>query len=1722
MEMLCFFNSDMVKTVHYLPLNIRMIMRAKIGIAVLVFVIIVVLAIKYTIPKSQVSEKVSTKKETVAKDNAARFYEKIDAYKSIAPSKLQLLEQQVNAKQAFDRKDWYGARENFMRVVANNPQDFQAWLFLCKTLQEMKNLDPTYSEYAEEVNAACAKATQLAKTALDKDLIKQLASPQDPKVKERLHALLNTYPSEFAPYFLDIPQQTEVGTACVSFTYPLLQNRDFHYEDRITLEPKVKDLGVIARGNKLCFEGLQFGENYQLTFKQGLPGEQNTKLEKDQKLPLYIPHRKPTIRFRERGYILSSAGEQVVPFVAVNVPKVQVKIIHVPERNIQSVQANWFSNQIGPWEADSLRDEHGEIIWEGTYFCENELNKTGITGLPIDKMIGKNLEPGVYVIEARVADRSYDSNEYSSQALIVSDIGLSTYSGPDGLHVMARDLNTAKPMEGVLVTLVARNNRELKSGKTDNSGFVHFADSAINGIGGNMPAFLTASRNTKQFTVLNLRNESFDLSDRGAKGSDLNGPVSAYVFSERGIYRPGEIAHINALLRKENGEAEKEVPLTLMIYRPDGVLVQTTVLKDLGIGSYQFDYPINQAAHTGTWSGRVYLDPKAEDIGRFSFEVNDFVPPRIEVKAKSEMKSVLPRESLPILVSAQYYFGPYASDLKVEAESFLSIAKQPFPQWQGYQFGLEEEIFAPLRFNLKPTLTDSKGEATLEAQIDVRPQSSHPLQIETVATVFEVGGRGRQAKQVTEFWHQPFVLGIKPRFSDREVPQNHKAGFDLIALNQQGQLQNKENLSYTLFSEQQDYIWFREGNQWQYEVVTRDRIVSNGKITLTAIEPKLLEVPVASGMYRLEILDDKTGVATSFRFAAGWFYANEAPDKPDILELKVENEKVYVKSPFAGEMVLALGGQTFKSLYTGKIGQEGITLELPALMENVPTGAYLIGTVFRPADIKSAQMPGRAIGLTWFNNDKSLAKHKIDVAIEAPTQAKSKTTIEVNIKVPPEHAHMRVLAALVDEATLSLVDFKSPDPFAYFFSQRELAYQLRDSYGFLINPFGAKPGSFEEGGDGDNANISQRAFAKLPAKSYKVVSLTSGIIDATDKYVLRIPFTIPEYSGKLRLMAVAWDEKGLGHAASNIIVRDEVDIYFVLPRFLAPGDKVNIPLILRNLEGKAGDYSLKLTGEKLNIEKKFSLKKDEEKQIPIDLRFDRQGVKSLQLTLEGPDNFKIERSWEISVRPRVQPLAMQQFGVLAPQKSLTLEESLFKNLENTSYTYLTVGSMPDFGSDELSKELMHYPYLCLEQTTSKMLATGLSSHADKSSLNQAFNQLSSLQKIDGSFGLWSSTNRTESWLSLYASDVMAILEKQGLSMPTAIKDNLNNYVNEIQQTDNISLTAYANYLNAKSAKSTLGALRYFVETHQQQIISKQDQAFIAAAFAYYGEQTLALEWFNKAILAPFANKQDHERYFGSDLRDLSILVTLLAETTKNHPKLFELANNLSAKANESKYLSTQEKAWLIRAAYQLRELQKEYQLDVGGETVKGQQPLQKIYTKADLKKPITIHNQGGNPVFYSLSTQGEPVSLNQLNQQGFTLDHIIYTLKGEEASLKHLKSGERYLVIIKGQRLNDSLRHILLVDLLPAGLEIEEPNLLKDNMVSVFPWLETLTPASRLEGRDDRFVGAYELEGEGRFTAAYLVRAVSKGNFIMPAVYCEAMYQPQNFKYGKEQVLKIE
>jgi uncharacterized protein YfaS (alpha-2-macroglobulin family) len=1689
---------------------------------------------------------------------ADEYLKEIEGDKKMAASKAETLKTQMQAGKAFYANDTYGVIYTLQVVLKNNSKDLQAWIMLVSACSRKELASDNYMK--KKAIPAAINAYRVATDPLEKAAVLQILYTIDgsfqeaykaeltkfgqKKIDEKLRELTADYPRTFGLYDVEIPEKSEVGSACFSFTKPLLKLKSFAYEDYIAIQPQVKDMSVVAKSNRLCLSGLGFGSSYKVTLKKGLAGEGTYKLAEDQTVDLLIKHRKPSIVFRERGYILPAKGPQLLPLKAINVPKVNVSVFRVPLQNLPAVlNQNDFQSQLYPWKVEQLKNEQGEMIASGAFDSNGNIDETVVRGLPLDKILGDKLEPGVYVIQAQAGDKaSHYDDENATQWVVVSDIGLSTYWGPDGLHVMARSLASAKELGDVEVSIIARNGRNLGTIKTDKNGYGRFDDKILSGKDSNQPVFISATFQSKDFTFISFKKEGFDFSDRGVKGRAPAQKADAYVYTERGIYRPGDKVAITALLRDQGGKAMPSVPLTFRIFRPDGVEAFTEVTQEVGAGAHAFVLDTQTSSFTGHWSVAAYLDPKGPEVGRTTFRLEDFIPPRVDVKATIKNKVVHAQESLETDITARYFYGPVASNLKVEGMVELVEATMPFEKWKDYHFGLEEESWTSLKFKADGTTTDEKGQAIITSAINIKPDTTKVLMAKSIATVFEAGGRGRSVTADTLFWHQPYAIGISPQFKDKTSSGNTDASFNLIAVDETGALKDATGLKYALYEETHGFTWFRSGSAWNYEVMIDDKQVATGKVELKGDGPSSLKVPAQFGYYRLEIMDDKTGVASSYRFHAGWGGISEVPDRPDMIEMSLDKttykvgEKAILsmKPPFDGELeIVAIDEKTLHQVYRGKASQKGTHIEVPLNDILQKSGTYLMATVYRPEDIKSEKAAGRAIGLIWVDAKGSMPK--VEVTVKTPNVIQPEKEFEAKVCLSKSIKNPFVTIAVVDEAILQLTEFKTPDPFDYIYDQTKLAFTVRDSYGQLINPFGARPGDFKVGGDG----LQQKALAKLAARTFKTVSLFSGILSDFKEskeegcaQVVKVSFKLPDFSGQVRVMAVAWNDDATGSAESSITVRDDLETYMALPRFLAPGDQTTLIIDAQNLTGVEGTFKLTLKAEgEVVLAKEFSktltLAKDQMVHMPVEIKAKDVGVGKLTLHIEGKD-LVLDKHWEIAVRSPVFHMTRRSSGFLKPGDAVNFNESSNAGFKvGTESLVLNIGSLPTYGADGLRKEMRAYPYACLEQLTSRLVAELYVSDdkRDATRVLDIISQLLSLQHFDGPFSLWSANGSAESWLSMYAMDLLNKGQMDKLEVaPAAINRGMDWIKERLRQDSNdaesLSIKAYGHYILAQQGQGSLGALKYFADNSQEQLKDRDDLTFIGGAFALYGDAASAKVWFDKALAAREESESDYS-FFQSWLSHSAILVTVMADTVQNHPQLMNMALQLSDMAAKTMHLSTFEKGWLIRASSALATLAKPFKLNISGEAKEGTKPLSMTLQADNLKKGIPMKNEGQNPLSYTLSVEGEPMDPSKLPNNGFLISRELYNLNGQAMDLNKVKSGDLLVVVLKGELTEDDTHEILVLDLLPAGFEIEKVKFDESYMKNNFVWLNHLTELSRVEKRDDRYMAAFRLGEKKKFVMTYFVRALNPGVYKYPGASVESMYRPEFTARTPEGILTI-
>lgn len=1465
---------------------------------------------------------------------------------------------------------------------------------------------------------------------------------------------------------------------------------------------------LVQDSKQLCVEGLKHGDRYQVQIRAGLPSDIGETLNKAADLAIYVPDRSALVRFTGKSYVLPSRGQQGIPVVTTNTQKIAVEIYRIGDRNLAAtLQSGDFQRQLSNYEIDAIRDKSGVQVFSGEMDIAGKLNEDVTTAVPVTDATGK-LEPGTYVMVAKPSEKvKGDDGQRATQWFIVSDLGLTAFSGKDGVHAFVRSLADATATADVTVKLVARNNEVLATGTSDAKGYVKFDGAIAKGDGGLAPAILVAEKGAGEYAFLDLTMNAFDLSDRGVKGRDASGPVDAYVYTERGVYRAGEEVNVTALVRDRVGKAST-VPTTLIVTRPDGVEHARVVMNDQGLGGRTHTQPLAKTAQTGTWRVWLHTDPKAPAIAERAFLVEDFVPERLDMKLAAASPTISPDERALINADGRYLYGPPAAALGLEGEVIVKLANKPVEGFVGYHFGQSSDFVNPVRQALDSNLmTDANGKAAIPVALPAIPKTARPLEAEILLKLRESGGRTIERKLTLPVDLKQPRIGIKPLF-DKNVQEDSDAAFDIVQLDGANKPVATDKLEWTLTRLDTNWQWYRRDGNWTYDSVTVKRKVGNGTLTTLASAPAKLAQKIGYGRYQLDVVSkEPNGPASSFQFASGWHTTGEAVDSPEQLDVALDKPtykagdvaKLRVASKLGGRALISVLGQGVHQVKEVELAKGGGEVPVEVGSDWGP-GAYVTALLYRPMDTAEKRMPSRAIGITWLALDQSARELK--VALTLPEKLKSASTLTVPVKIDglASGEDARVVVAAVDLGVLNLTKYETPAPEAWFNAQQKLGFEIRDFYGRLIDGMRADRGKLKSGGDGAGPVMQGNPTVET------VVSLYSGIVKVGADGAAKVEFPLPDFNGTVRVMAVAWSADKVGHTSSDVIVRDAVALTVGAPRFLTLGDDVQLGFDIHNIEGPAAAYKLALSekqgdasNERLTAiaDKSAELKTGERTSQRIAFKPKDVGRVTLKATVSGPNDILIKREMTFDVLPPAGDIKRTTISSLKGKGGkLSLSSDLVHDLiPSRTRINLSVGPAARLDVPSLLTQLDRYPYGCAEQTVSRALplvyANAVAAQigigedkALKERIQKAVTRVFEMQDSSGAFGVWGPST-ADLWLTAYVTDFLTRAKEAATNVPkegfNRALDRLQNFVSYAEDFEKGGEDrAYALYVLARNGRAPIGELRYYADTRLDRFSSPLAKAQIGAALAMMGDKERAERAFNAALAMLSEQSKDtgYRSDYGSTLRDGAALVTLAAETGIAKSETPKLASVI-AKAYETRtYTSTQEQAWMLLAAKALNDDIKGTQLSVDGKPVAG--PLLRGLSPAQLKNGgVTISNDGEAAIDAVVSVIGAALTPEPAVAKGFKIERQAYTLDGQKVDLKSLAGGsadvkqnDRFVMTLKITS-NEAGGRVMVVDRLPAGFEIENPRLVESGAIKGIDWLKSTAQPEHSEFRDDRFVAAF-------------------------------------------------
>ncbi|CAE6888471.1 alpha2-macroglobulin [Pseudomonas marincola] len=1542
----------------------------------------------------------------------------------------------------------------------------------------------------------------------------------------------------------------------ISFSVPLEPDQDFaqklHLVD--TQTGKVDGAWELSDSlTELRLRHLEPDRKLVLTVDAGLQAINDTELAKEHITRLQTTDMQPSVGFASRGSLLPTRLAEGLPVITLNVDQVNVEFFRIKPQSLPKFLSEWGTNSnLESWQANSLLPM-AELVYGGRFDLQPERNTRETVMLPIAGLEPFK-QPGVYLAVMKAAG----TYNYSVPATLftLSDIGLSVHRYNNRLDVFTQALAGGGAQADVALEVLDGKGRVLAEGKTDSKGHAELP----------LPpkAQVIIAQQGEQTSLLQLNSSALDLAE-----FDISGPAAHalqfFVFGPRDLYRPGETVLLNALLRDADGRAVNNQPVSVEVRRPDAQVSRKFVWNADDSGLYQYELQLAEEAPTGRWQLLLDLGDGAPQL--YEFSVEDFLPERLALELKGQDQPLKPAQHAQFEVNGRYLYGAPASGNRISGQLYVRPLRDAVASLPGYQFGSVTEKELSQDLELDEQTLDEQGNTTLDIESRWDTVKS-PLKLILQASLQESGGRPITRRLVQPVWPAERLPGIRGLFEGDQVDADGLANFEILLADPAGNKLAADALTVRLVRERRDYYWtFSDNDGWSNNYNEKFLTLSEEQVSVAQGSTAKVSFPVEWGPYRVEVIDPQSKMLSSVRFWAGYRWQDNAEGgavRPDQVKLALdkpayangETAKVTVTPPVAGSgylLVESSEGPLWWQPIT--LPAEGQTFEVPISKDWLRHDLYISALVIRPGERKSNATPKRAVGILHLPLQRE--QRKLSLNLHAPDKMRPKQPL--NVQVQAQNAdgsaarQAYVLVAAVDSGILNITEYPTPDPYSNLFGRKAYGADQLDVFGQLIEAGQGRMAKLAFGGDAALAGGGKR-----PESNVLIVAMQAKPVQLDEQGKGTVSLDIPDFNGELRLMAQVWTDQRYGMAEAKTVVAAPLVAELSTPRFLAGGDETTLALDLSNLTEQAQtlDVQLGISGQLEWVDAQLAnstlkLEPGQRSTLHIPVRaLGGFGQGKIELKVDGlslPDEqlAALQRDWTLGIRPAY-PARLEHMRSVLKGDTWQMPAGTLAAFEPAGLqARLAVSSRPPLNLGEQIRALKAYPYGCLEQTASGLYPSlyadaaiikrlGLETEPDeqrKRSIELGIERLLSMQRYNGSFGLWGADSDEEYWLTAYVTDFLLRAREQGFAVPEeAMKkanERLLRYVQERNLIDvgysqsldhtRFAVQAYAGFVLARSQQAPLGALRNLYD-RRSDAESGLPLVQLAIALQKMGDQPRA----DDALRAGLSRQRDSERWlgdYGSQLRDQALIMALLEEydlaATVREARLFALADELAAQ----RWLSTQERNALYLAGRNLLskpEQPWQAQLQSGSLAfeLSNAQSAIKLDGK-DLAEPLTLSSASEQPLYQQLTLSGYPRNAPVAGGENLSIGRDYLDMQGQPLNLEELDSGQLvlvHLVVAAKERVPDAL----VVDLLPAGLELENQNLaqsaasLEDASSETKEWLQSMQNANlkHQEFRGDRYVAALDLDGYGSTHLLYLARAVTPGSYRVPPPQVESMYRP--------------
>lgn len=1525
----------------------------------------------------------------------------------------------------------------------------------------------------------------------------------------------------------------------------------------IKIEPSVKfTVEATDDGFALRSEKFNADKTYLLTIQKGLRGKIGGVLQEQYDRNIAFGELEPSLHFAtNKSVYLSGQGNRMIEMKIVNVPAVKVIISKIYESNLLNAQHYGYDpkeTMTGNEDQEEYNDDYNQSITMGDIIYEKEIDTRTLPKIGNSRLFTFDIEDrlpdskGIYHIKVRSAKNYWLSD---SRFISVSDLGLIAKEGRNKLFVFTTSIKTAEPIAGVNIVAYGKNNQVLGVGATNEEGVAEIGYTRRE-FAGFKPAMIIA-KTEKDFNYLPFNTSKVNTSRFEIGGKRIsNTSLDAFIYPERDIYRPGERVNFSVIVRDLNWKVPGELPLKFKFLLPNGKELKTFRKSLNEQGSLEGQVDISPAAITGSYTLEVYTSFDVL-IGSRNFSIEEFIPDRIKVTASLDKPFLQPGEKAKLSVNAVNFFGPPAAGRNYEVEIQLKAKNFQSKKYSNYDFSIQNQGISLDRV-LKEGKLDEKGDGIELYEVPAMFSNNGILKADFYTTVFDETGRPVSKMVTSDVFTQPVFLGVADD-GFWYYPLNQVVKFPVIALDKDEKLLSGAKAVIKMIKHEYRTVLSKSGSYFRYESQEDDKLLSEQNVTVNGNATSYSFVPRSAGNYEIRISSPgATGyVSRKFYSYGSWGGDNNSFEVNTEGNIDIEtdkstykagdNAKILFKSPFDGKMLVTVETDKVISYQYVNVEKRTSSIDIKIGSEHLPN-VFVTATLIKPHTISDMPLTV-AHGFQNIKVEDESRKNRIEII--ALKSARSKTKQQVTIKADPGSY---ITFAAVDNGVLQVSDFKTPDPYAWFYSPRALQVDAYDLYPFLFPEVRGRLSS--TGGDGETD--MRKRVNPMPSKRVQLVSYWSGIVKTNGGGQAKISFDVPKFSGQIRLMAVAYKDNSFGSAESVLTIADPVVISTGLPRFLSPGDTVSVPVTLTNTTNKnteavatiRGSGPLKIIG---NNQQNISLAANSEgKALFTILASQSIDTGSVYIDVQaGGEKYSDETA--VGIRPSSPLQIITSSGSVTGGKTKKLILAAADFLPGTARQKMVVSRSPMLESADQLRYLVQYPYGCTEQVVSAafpqlyygdlsrlLIARNGNDNPNKNIL-EAIRKIKLRQLFSGAVTLWDNEGTESWWTTIYAAHFLLEARKAGFDVEDGLLNSMLNYLNGRLRNKNIILyyynrdrkkkiapkeVAYSLYVLSLASRPNVSAMNYYKANPQ--VMSLDSKYLLSVAYAISGDK----KKFSELLPGSFSGEESVPETGGSfysPIRDEAISLNALIDVDPGNAQIPLMARHVADQLKTRNWYTTQECAFSFLALGKLAR-------SAGKSTVtadikqNGKVVSKFIGKEVSIKSKNAVGNfeittKGEGRLYYYMQTEGISASGQYKPEDSYIkIRRRFFDRYGRKTENNFFSRNDLVIVQLSLEKsYGTPIENIVITDLLPAGFEIENP---RTKEIPGMEWIKDASSPTEIDVRDDRINLFVNMTGN-RQVYYYAARAVTPGNYKLGPVAAEAMYNGEYHSYNGAGMVRV-